>query len=434
MASTKPLAVLLEGRHVAELTRTRAGALRLSYLDDAREPGATPLSLSLPTGTSTHSGAPVDRFLRGLLPENPGAMRSIARRHRVDPEDVLDVLSAIGKDCAGAIQFCRDDEIEDTSQRAGRLEEYRESDIEVRLDEMDTDQDASWTMPGEHWSLGGTQQKLALRHENDRWFVAHGAEATTHIIKPGVRKMTAQALVEHVSMRAACLLGVHVAPTEFVSFKSQDGIVVTRFDRYRTAAGVVERVHQEDLCQAIGNDEKYEEFGGPSALEIIQLLRDASATASEARRNVERFVDGLVYNTVVEAPDAHARNYAVLLRGDAVKLAPLFDVASGLAYDTPPGADRVLSMSVGGTFAPQEIDARRWSNFAATAGLDADTVVGRVAEMRSAAPGAFATALDEIDDVEGHAATLRERLLPELEARARSSLPIVPPAASTRAG
>ena len=417
MARTNHLAVLLEGRPVADLTRARSGVLRLTYRQEARAPGATPLSLSLPPSDGTHTGAPVEQFLDGLVPESPGALRSIARRHRVDPDDRLDVLGAIGKDCAGAVQFCREEAIDDTLHRPGRLEECSESDIEARLDELDTDEDAAWTMPGEHWSLGGTQQKLALRHEDGRWHVAHGAAATTHIVKPGIRKMRAQALVEHASMRAARLLGVDVADTKFTSFRSQDAVVVTRFDRRRSASGEIERLHQEDLCQAMGNAEKYEKYGGPSAHDIVQFLRDASATAAAARRNVERFVDGLIYNTVIAAPDAHARNYAVLLRGETVELAPLFDVATGLAYDLPPGVGRVLSMGVGGTFDVENVDDARWARWADAAGLDARAVTDRVAEMGQAVPGAFATALDEIDDVEGHASELRARLLPALEAR-----------------
>ncbi|WP_418275748.1 HipA domain-containing protein [Isoptericola jiangsuensis] len=417
MAGANHLAVLLEGRHVANLRRTRSGRLRLDYLDEAREPSATPLSLSLPTSEPTHRGDAVERFVRGLIPDHPGALRAIARRHGVDADDVLQVLSAIGKDCAGAVQFCPEDEIDETIERAGTLEECTTIDIEMRLAEMDTDENTAWTMAGEHWSLGGTQQKIALPREPDGWYVAQGAAATTHIIKPGIRRMAAQALLEHVSMRAARLLGVDVADTEFTSFKSEDAIVVTRFDRRRRTDGTVERLHQEDLCQALGNVEKYEEFGGPSPIEIVALLRDAAATAATARRNVDRFVDGLVFNTVVAAPDAHARNYAVLLKGDDVRLAPLYDVASGLAYEMRPGSRRALSMSVGGTFDADSITAGHWAEFAESARLDTEELLERVHTMRQGAPGAFATALDEIDDVDGHAAALRARLLPALEAR-----------------
>lgn len=417
MAVVKQLAVILGGRHVAELTRTRAGVLRLTYLDDARRLGATPVSLALPPDIASHVGAPVTTFLRGLLPESDAALDAIGRRYRIDTRDELALLSVVGKDCAGAVQFCAEEEIAATVAREGSLQECSVGDIEIRLDEMDTDEYASWTMPGEHWSLGGTQQKFALRREGDRWYVAQGAEATTHIVKPGIRKLKAQALDEHASMRAARIVGLDVAYTEYTSFKSQDAIVIDRFDRARVRGDQVVRLHQEDLCQALGADEKYESGGGPSALGIVRMLREVSETAGAARRNVERFVDGLIYNTVIGAPDAHARNYAVLLDGDSVDLAPIYDVASGFAYDPPAGGARLVSMSVGGVFELDGIGRDAWSRFADAAGLDADQLVERVAELTELVPDAFESALDDIDDYEGHVAALRKRLLSELAGR-----------------
>lgn len=417
MAAVKQLSVILEGRHVAELVRTRAGALRLTYLDDARSVGTTPLSLSLPPDIASHVGAPVVTFLRGLVPESEAALDAIGRRYRIDTRDELALLSVIGKDCAGAVQFCAEHEIEATLAREGSLQECSISDIEIRLDEMDTDEGASWTMPGEHWSLGGTQQKIALRRQGGRWYVAQGAEATTHIIKPGIRKMRAQALDEHASMRAARSVGIDAAYTEYTSFKSQDAIVVSRFDRADIDGDRVVRLHQEDLCQALGMTEKYETDGGPSALDIVRMLREVSETAGAARRNVERFVDGLIYNTVIGAPDAHARNYAVLLDGDSVNLAPIYDVASGFAYEPPVNGGRIVSMSVGGVFELDGIGREAWSRFADAAGLDVDRTVERVAELTALLPDAFVEALEGIDDYEGDVALLEQRLLGELAVR-----------------
>jgi serine/threonine-protein kinase HipA len=417
MAAVKHLAVILGGRHVAELTRTRAGALRLTYLDDVRRGGGTPLSLSLPTAIATHVGPPVTTFLRGLLPESDAALDAVGRRYRIDTRDELALLSVIGQDCAGAVQFCVPDEVEATIRREGSLKECSVGDIGIRLDEMDTDENASWTMPGEHWSLGGTQQKFALRRQHDRWYVAQGAETTTHIIKPGIRKMKAQALAEHASMRAARIVGIDAAYTEYTSFRSQDAIVVSRFDRAGADGDQIVRLHQEDLCQALGQDEKYESVGGPSALDIIRMLREVSETAGAARRNVERFVDGLIYNTVIGAPDAHARNYAVLLDSDSVSLAPIYDVASGFAYDPPASGRRVVSMSVGGVFELDGIGRDAWSRFADAAGLEADRIADRVAELAALVPDALASALEDVDDYEGHVSVLRARLLGGLTAR-----------------
>lgn len=422
MAEVKHLAVLLAGQKVADLVRTRAGVLRLTYAEEARRSGRTPLSLSLPTDAASHTGPPVARYLTGLLPESAAALTAISRRHGVDSSDVLGLLWAIGKDCAGAVQFCPDQDVADTLGRVGTLRACTDAEIEARLDEMDTDENASWTKPAEHWSLGGTQQKFALRRHEDAWYVAQGAQATTHIVKPGIRSMRAQALDEHASMRVARRLGLDAAQSEYASFKSRDALVVTRFDRRSIADGQVERLHQEDLCQALDNSERYEEHGGPAALDVIRGLREYSATAAQARQNVARFVDGLIFNTVIGAPDAHARNFAVLLDGESVVVAPMYDVASGFAYEMSPGTPRVVSMSVGGTSLLDEIGPDAWKRFADAAGLDVDPILERVDELTELVPDAFDEVLDEVDDVDRHAQELKGRIAAEFAGR-RSTPP-----------
>lgn len=398
------------------LDRTRS-TLRLSYSGDARSPDATPLSLALPPMLGSHTGRPVEAYLDGLIPESDAALEAIRRQYGADPQDRMSVLAAIGKECAGAVQFCLPGEVADVRARRGELVPVSDAEIEQRLAEMDRNEEASWIMPGEHWSLGGTQQKFTLRRHADRWWLAHGSEPTTHIVKPGIRTLKAQALAEHVSMRAAADLGLDVAGTAFTEFKSQTAIVIARFDRSPDADGVPGRRHQEDLCQALGVREKYEEYGGPSALDVITLLRDASATPRQARANVDRFVDGLLYNTVIGAPDAHARNYAVLLAGDQVELAPLYDVASGFGYGAG-GQARKFSMSVGGTFRLEEVDADAWRRFADDARLDGESLLDRLAAMADAAPAAFESALAEVDDWHGQAESLGDRLLPRLRRQA----------------
>ncbi|KGM13419.1 HipA domain-containing protein [Cellulomonas bogoriensis] len=410
---TGELAVLLGGHVVATVTRARPGTLRLTYTGEG---DGTPLSLSLPPETSPHVGAPVHVFLDALLPESGGVRAAIGRAHGADPSDLLDLLAAVGQDCAGAVQLCPPHQVDSTLERGGSLEPCSDGEIEARLDAMELDEDASWVMPGEHWSLGGTQGKVALRRHAGAWFIAHGAEPTTHILKPGIRRLRAQALIEHVSMRAAHLIGLDVAGTEYATFKSQDAIVVTRFDRFADDAGIVQRRHQEDMCQALGTDAKYEEYGGPSVADITRLLREVSPTPAAARTNVTRFLDGVIYNTVIGAPDAHGRNYAVLLDGEAVTVAPLYDVATGLAYDQPEER-RLASMRIGGTFTFGQMDADAWRRLADEVQVDGDALLTRARQIADAAPAAAQTALDELTgdpDVD----EVRHRLVERLESHA----------------
>lgn len=182
------------------------------------------------------------------------------------------------------------------------------------------------------WSLGGQQAKIALRLEQGHWFECTGASATTHILKPGVTGMEYQALVEYLSMKTAYKIGLPVAETEYRQFGEEPAIVIKRYDRKRLEDGRVERIHQEDLCQAlsINPSVKYAEQGGPTTPRIIELLR---STGANARENIYRFILYLFFNYLIGATDAHAKNHSLLLLADNdVRIAPLYDVASIAPY------------------------------------------------------------------------------------------------------
>ena len=67
---TNHLVVVLCGQVVGSVERTRTGSLRLTYDSDYAQPGATPLSLSLPFSELKITGSRVESFLEGLLPDN----------------------------------------------------------------------------------------------------------------------------------------------------------------------------------------------------------------------------------------------------------------------------------------------------------------------------------------------------------------------------
>src|SRR5690606_31436958 len=120
--------------------------------------------------------------------------------------------------------------------------------------------------------------------------------------------------------------------------------------------------------------------------------------------------------------DAHARNYALLLDGDSVRLAPLYDVASSLAYELRPGARRVLSMSIDQEFAAEAVTPERWRRFAADNDLDDRPVLDLVRQVAAIVPDAMRQALDEVDGddelVAEQVEALRSRLLPAVRERA----------------
>ena len=111
-------------------------------------------------------------------------------------------------------------------------------------------------------------------------------------------------------MRAAAALGVDVARTEFAEFDCRPALVVERFDRVQLPDGSVQRIHQEDLCQALGRrpETKYEEDGGPTTRDMARVLK---AHAHDPERELRRLADFLLINYATVAPDGHSKNVSI---------------------------------------------------------------------------------------------------------------------------
>ncbi|TQL02971.1 type II toxin-antitoxin system HipA family toxin [Cellulomonas sp. SLBN-39] len=389
--SAQRLAVLLYGKHVADLEQTTGGQHLLHYRED---PGTTPLSLSLPLGGGPFKHQRVRPFLEGLLPERQAAREAMARELEVSARNPFALLTRIGLDCAGAVQFCAESEITDVLARTGTVEPLTEREIAQRLRVLRTDPGATWLAPRERWSLAGAQAKFALRHQDGHWYEATGAEPTTHIVKPGVDGFRLQALNEHISLQTARRAGLAAARSDFRHFGDEPALVVQRYDRRPDRSGRLTRLHQEDLCQATSTypGDKYESDGGPRAVHVVDLLRRHS-TRAQRENNLDRFVDALAFNVLIQAPDAHAKNYSILLLDGTVRLAPLYDVASGAPYDaTEQRGLRQAAMAIGGRRDFAEIDTARWERFAREAHLDPDRVTTRVHDLASRIPDAMSDA------------------------------------------
>ena len=409
--NSRHLAVLLYGQHVADLEQIQGGQHLLHYRE---APGTTPISLTMPLTGGTFRQHIVDPFLEGLLPEREAAREAMSREFDVSARNPFALLSNMGLDCAGAVQFCAEDEVPDVLARKGALEPLTGADIEARLAELRTNPSATWLAPRERWSLAGAQAKFALRLEENTWHEATGAEPTTHIFKPGVDGFRSQALNEHISLQTARRAGLSAASSRFERFGDESALIVERYDRRRDSDGALLRLHQEDLCQATSTypGDKYESNDGPRAVDIIDLLR-AHSTSRFRQRNLDAFVDALAFNVLVQAPDAHAKNYSILLVENAVRLAPLYDIASGAPYDsTDQNGLRTSAMAIGGRREFAQIDLRRWARFAHEARLNPDEVTDRVVSLAERIPDAMAAAFTaEEQDANHEVGALRARML-----------------------
>ncbi|MFB6724084.1 type II toxin-antitoxin system HipA family toxin [Kribbella sp. NPDC056345] len=406
------LAVLLYGQVVGRLEQAAEGDLPTFSYDDAYvSDGAVPLSLRLPISQTPYSAQRVEPYLRGLLPENSATLGRWADRLGVAPDDIFAILAEMGWECPGAVQFCRPDDVDDLLSRNGEYKPVSDADIAERLREL-VAEPASWSMPGEHWSLGGQQEKFALTLLIGQWHEAHGSAATTHIIKPGIKILHHQALVEHLTMAAASELGVDVAASRIVQFGDQWALVVERFDRVIGRDGSVVRVHQEDFCQALGRlpELKYESRGGPRLTDLAGVVRRWS---SDREDDLMALADFAAINLVAGAPDGHSKNISLLLAHDGQRrIAPLYDLATGLSYDRE-SVERSIALSIGGERTFSRVRRKQWEKAARTLGLDPGLLIGRARGLAEQYPDAFERAVANAQDIPG-AYEVGARTLPAL--------------------
>ena len=334
--------------------------------------------------------------MSGLLPDNPDVLRRWAREFAVGDTDPFSLLGTpIGEDCAGGVQFVRPGRLGALLADPGSVEWLTEHEIAERIREMMRD-DTAWharkAQAGRftgQFSLAGRQAKTALLLEDGRWGIPSGRIPTTHIVKPPIRGLRDQGLVEHLCLDAARTSGLPAAESRILAIEGVSAIVVTRYDRRRGPGGF-RRIHQEDLCQALGvpPDRKYQAERGPGPVEIVALLRRV-LPAARAEAQVGRFVDALIFNWIIAGTDAHAKNYSLLLDRSEIALAPLYDITSVLPFENE--RHMRLAMKIADDYALYN-DRNPWPIAAASLGLDAGVLNERVATLCETVPAAFAAA------------------------------------------
>lgn len=340
-SSAQPLAVWTNGALVGHWTPATRRPMELRYEDSwLASRSARPLSLSLPlplVGNEPLRGDRVEHFFDNLLPDSGAIRKRLAQRYASGSEDTFDLLTAIGRDCVGAVQLLPVDE-----QPTG----FDRIEGEVLNDEAVADLLRSTVSSG-HFahqdkdrdfriSIAGAQEKTALLRHDDQWLRPMGATPTTHIIKLPLglvgnmqADMRTSVYNEWLCLKFMEALGFDVAKADVVTFADHTPVlVVERFDRKRHPSGTwVLRLPQEDFCQAlgVGPAQKYEADGGPGVERLAQVL----SGSQNARADLRTLLASQVAFWLLAATDGHAKNFSIRLQaGGAYSLTPLYDVLS----------------------------------------------------------------------------------------------------------
>jgi serine/threonine-protein kinase HipA len=392
--------VVVNGELLGAVAQSKNGDLTLTYAREWQDRSDSyPLSLSMPLARREHGDSVVRPFMEGLLPDNNDVLERWARKFQVSARNPFALLTHMGEDCAGAVQFVRPERHEEvTLPRGGEVEWLTEDGVAERLRDL-VKHHGTGRLAGDHgqFSLAGAQPKMPLLKDGERWGIPSGSTPSTHILKPPAQEdLEAFDINEHFCLKLARELGLEVAASTVQTFAGEQALVVERYDRRRTESGRILRMHQEDACQALAVSplRKYENEGGPGAPDVIELLL---RECDDPGADVGAFVDALAVNWVIGGADAHAENYSLLLTHGSVRLAPFYDLISVLPYPRRvhyKGAK--LAMRVDREYRLWKIRRRHWEGLAARSGLDPEPLVERMRELLAAVPAAVARSAEGV--------------------------------------
>jgi serine/threonine-protein kinase HipA len=342
---------------IGTYARAATGATSFRY-DDAwlASERSFPVSLSLPLSDRAWTGDAIASVFDGLLPDNQTVKEAIAAREGAGSAGTFDLLAAIGRDCVGALRFVPEGEDPgdpakmtchpiDDAEIARRLASLARAPLGMAAHREEDEGEEDFRI-----SIAGMQEKTAFLHAEDGWQLPLGATPTSHIFKPAMREgpdgadFSDSPWNEWFCLKLCAGFGLASASAEVRHFDNKPVIVVERFDR-RWQDGVLYRLPQEDLCQALGvpPSRKYESDGGPGILAVLEFLNQAASPRAERLT----FFKAQIVFWLLAAIDGHAKNFSVFLTPGGFSLTPIYDVMSAAPYPELTPQKIKLAMAIG---------------------------------------------------------------------------------------
>jgi len=339
---TRILAAWMNGLLVGEWRILRNNVMEFQYdqswLDNRAARRPLSLSLPLPLENAPLRGPIVENYFDNLLPDSDPIRRRLQSRFHTESQDAFDLLTAIGRDCVGALQLLPAGAVP-TGVTEIQARPLTDAEIEqklinavapTRFGRTDDDDADDFRI-----SIAGAQEKTAFLLHEGRWCQPFGATPTTHIFKlplglVGHMKADMRTSVENewLCSRLLAQFDIPIPPSEIKVFGTQKALVVERFDRLCIPAqNYWVRLPQEDFCQAFGkpSSAKYEKDHGPGMLEIARVLQ----VSETPERDLDIFLRTQVLFWMLAATDGQAKNFSIYLRaGGGFQLTPVYDVLS----------------------------------------------------------------------------------------------------------
>lgn len=327
------------------LSSTAENGIVFSYEAPYLEAGLPPISLSLPLSSAEYSQKQCLPFFEGLLPEGD-VKRRISDYLHISETSTLKLLNELGGECAGLISILPEEAPNKTKNiydfSSDNYEQIPVQKISEYIQNINT-RPLLKVREELRLSLAGAQQKLPLLYKDGEFYLPRNGAPSTHIIKPtGSGDLSSLSANEYICMQLAEKSGLPVPHAELRQIDDTEFLLVKRYDRFFQDDKVF-RIHQEDVCQALGipSEYKYQNDGGPSIANIYNLLKTKTSIPLLEMRT---FLQYTLFNFIIGNCDAHGKNYSIIYKDNSIKLTPIYDTVCTLAY---PNLTNKLSMKIG---------------------------------------------------------------------------------------
>jgi len=362
--------VYFEQRRVGNIEVDKAGP---SFLYDSAWialRGAFPISVTMPITAERINSDVFLPWAANLLPESE-QLRTLGQLLGMARSDVVGLLSAIGGDTAGALSFGQPGRTASVQWRPVGSPE----DLETVIEELPSKPYLVGD-EGVSMSLAGVQTKLAVAIDDaGHVCIPMNGSPSTHILKPDSRPLSGGVQNEAFCLTLARRLNIPTPNFNTGRAGKRTYLLVQRYDRL-AAGDRWRRLHQEDYCQALGRppSAKYESnqtgVSGPSLKEMFEVTRRYLPPIE-----IVHLLDMVIFNVLACNTDAHAKNYSIMIRGNGVSLAPIYDVMCGDVWEN---ITKKLAQAIADKSHGDCLNARDWQKFARECGLNPRQVLDRV--------------------------------------------------------
>ncbi len=364
MNDNNVLNVWFEAKLVGQLRRDEVGKIGFRYSENWLHSGFQ-ISQQLPLSIEDYPPAEskAHQFFANLLPE-ANARLHIVKDLKIADSD-FELLKAIGGECAGALSILP---IDHKPTAKIHYKKLSEADLIILLKRKGNIASFFSEKNRPRLSLAGAQEKCPILYDDNDYFLPQGAASSTHIIKFEISNYRNIPAYEYFLTQLADAIQLPTIKCYLKQTANHHFLLVERYDRQIITKDNIQRLHQEDFCQALGFGfgKKYQSDGGPTFYDCYKLIQNVS---SNPIIDAENLLKWQIFNCLAGNSDGHAKNLSLIYTDNQqVRLAPFYDLVCTRAIER---IDSRLALSVGTEFNPDILvtNLEHWESLSKQCGI-----------------------------------------------------------------